>query len=149
MYWLIRCVRYVFLVTQLKLKSTIKNWLMKQTIPCLRGVNYAKTLVFKASRSKMWPSFSPKRNPEANLCLTWTRTLTNGILPYGFASNMLSAGSNVIELLKTKFVIGNLALRTLFLRPVAVFTISDWIFDLGLTNLFNFTFLSISNRYNV
>jgi hypothetical protein len=109
----------------LKVKNTIKNWLMKQIIPSLKEVNYARILGFKVSRSKMSPSFNPKRNLKESPCLTWTRALTNGILPYGFALNMLSVGSNGIELLKTKYEIGKPASGMPFLRPVADFIISD------------------------
>ena len=53
MYWLIYYARYVFLARLLKVKGTTKNWLMKQITLYLMAVNYAKTWVFKASRSKM------------------------------------------------------------------------------------------------
>lgn len=147
--WLIPRARCGFSVRPLQARNTIKGWLMKQITPCLRAVNYVRTPVFKALRSIMWLSFSPKRNPKANLCLTWTRALTSGIPPYEFVLNMPSVGSNGIELLKTKSETGNLALRMPFLRPVAVFTISDWIIALGLINPFNFICLLISNRYNL
>jgi hypothetical protein len=98
---------------------------MKPPIPCLMAANSSKIRVFKASVSTMWRSYSPKRNPEAKLCPTWTNTLTTGWLLYECASNMRLVGSNGIELLKTKFGVGKLASRTLFLKLVAACTILD------------------------
>jgi hypothetical protein len=72
----------------------------------------------------MWPFFSQKRNPKANPYLTWTNILTSGFLLYGFGSNMPSLGLSVIALLKIRLGVGNLALRRLSLRLVAVSIIS-------------------------
>ena len=67
----------------------------------------------------------PKKKPKGKPLSDLDKLTNPGYLLYASVSNMPLAGSNAIELLKTKFVVGNLVLRMLFLKLVAAFIILD------------------------
>ncbi len=144
MYSTMTFVTFIIFHLPLQARNMTKNWLMSAIIHYLMVQSLFKILVFRALPCPMLPFFNRKRSLVTANFQPMRRQLTPLFPACVFAMNMLSAGSNVIVLLRTRSATGNVVFVIWLSKLAVVCTISACSFDLGIMTSLMSSFLSKS-----